>query len=353
MSLRAGKKGELVIDGDVVDFAKELLKNKEYFGALACLHSLIEAWMEELYERAYAEAHTLSESKDRNLKGFRYGKLWNDLLGLRLITSDEAIAIEDFGRLRDRVVHHLVKFQFRPKSEYRIKQTEVIDGFNDGLKIVKLLKEKAGSQFTSTTTFDKSRKGTITIPQQAKTIRGIRIRHDGIQQIHKTILPLLERLSHILDDSPTVRGFPADIARYHSDAVSYLLAGKNKESISASSAAIELAINKDLRMDKVRGKRKKWLDLNPRVLKLAKANGLPVEFLLVPDDDLVKGIVWFIIRRNIFEAEDVHYNDSPVPSPMLVYQKGKRTLIRPSSHPLVFPVQQLASAHDFLMKLYG
>lgn len=178
MSVGLGKNGELAIKGSILAYAQKLFKQKDYFGAFASLHSLIESWMQELYERDYANKHTILETDERSKKGYRYNQLRRDLLGLHLISDKEATDIADFDTLRDRVVHRAVKDQFRASEQYRVKEAEVIEGFNKGIKVAKLLRARCGGRFTTRVLLDKSGKATITVPMQARTLVGIGLRTD-------------------------------------------------------------------------------------------------------------------------------------------------------------------------------
>jgi len=353
MRMGVGKNGELVIEGDILEYAKELLKRKEYFGAFACLHALIEAWMEELFEREYAKRHRLKEARDRSLKGYRYGRLKEDLLKHRLISADEAKAVEGFDDLRHRVVHRIVKFQFRPKEHYRVRETEVINGFNRGVELVGLLKAKCEGQFSTTVLLDESGKGTVTVPQQAKTLGYVRVRIEDPKPPPEALARLEDRIGFVKSDIDKVRKFPPAVAKYHSQAVSSFLAGDFAGSISASSAAVEVAINYDLRMKELREERHEWLGLTHDVLKFARARGLPVDRLLIEGDNVDQEEVWFVIRRDKFESGEVYRSAGPVPLPMLIEKKGDKTLVRTSLRPETMPLQQLISAHEFLMSLYS
>ncbi len=110
--------------------------------------------MQDLYELNYSRKygpHKLWEFLKRTLeKGYRYDELRRTLLREGLITQQEAKRIENFGTLRDRVVHRLVKYSFQTYKEYVIRKDEVIQGLEEGLTLVDLLSAKSRHRVSMT-----------------------------------------------------------------------------------------------------------------------------------------------------------------------------------------------------------
>jgi len=164
---------------------------------------------------------------------------------------------------------------------------------------------------------------------------------------------LVRKIKFVYDDLNTADKFSPVLSWYYANAVLSFLTGNFVASISTSSACVEIAINMDERMQDLRGPMQNWLHLNPKNLKKAKERGLPIDKLLIKDDDLEKPSVAFIDRRNKFDHGEIYLPSSPTGGPPLLIVRGKKhTTIRPSFHIWTMPLQQLMSAHGFLVALY-
>ncbi len=138
-----------------LEYAKKLFQNREYFGAFTVIHTLIEFWMQNLVELDYLKRHDPIKQleflkKTEEERGYRYSKLRNTLVKQGFITSEEAKRIENFGRLRDRIVHRLVKYTFQTYKWYIVRKDEVIQGFEEGLALVHLLSAKSTHRWSMT-----------------------------------------------------------------------------------------------------------------------------------------------------------------------------------------------------------
>jgi len=153
MSVEEKPDGRLVIKGDIIKYAKELFDEKEYFGAFARIHALIEFWMQQLYERHYVKKHgdrSFFEKYEGLKETYRYGRLVDCLKKEKIIDAEEANRIKSFGKLRDRIIHRLVKYAYQTQPEYMVNKDEVIQGFNEGVALEKLLSEKVRSTIFNT-----------------------------------------------------------------------------------------------------------------------------------------------------------------------------------------------------------
>ena len=159
MGIEEWSQGQLVVI-DPPKYAKMLFKKMEYFGAFTVLHALIEFWMQNLYEltlihkigplRAYEE-HV---AKAR----YRYRLLVGDLLKAKLIGKGEAKRIEDFGLLRDRIAHRLVKYSYQTYPWHLVGKAEVVHVFEEGLALVDLLSARCNNKTSMTFPLRPSRK---------------------------------------------------------------------------------------------------------------------------------------------------------------------------------------------------
>lgn len=93
----------------------------------------------------------------------------------------------------------------------------------------------------------------------------------------------------------------ADFEMYQTDvdaAYSFVLAIYSA-TIFFASRAVEMAINKDARMQEKRNESSwKWLSLSRKIMKDARTNGLPVSLLLNPGEMELESDPVFVVRRN-------------------------------------------------------
>jgi len=150
MSIEEWPEGQLVVKGDIVKYASKLFEQREYFGAFARIHALIEFWMQDLYELDYLKKRGPIQLHERLTKLYRYGTLVRDLEKSEILTSGEATRLREFGWLRDRIMHRLVKYSYQTYPWHVVKKDEVLRGFEEGLALAELLSAKAGHQFSMT-----------------------------------------------------------------------------------------------------------------------------------------------------------------------------------------------------------
>jgi hypothetical protein len=90
-----------------------------------------------------------------------------------------------------------------------------------------------------------------------------------------------------------------DIVMTDTDAAYSFVLGVFGATIFFASRAVEMAINKDGRMQERRTKSPwEWLTLSRKVLKEARANGLPVDLLLNAEEVRLECDPVFVLRRN-------------------------------------------------------
>lgn len=150
MSVEEWPDGHLVVKGNIVEYAKKLFEENEYFGAFARIHALVEFWMQALYEQKLLEKLGPIQLYERLTKLYRYGALVHDLEKDGLLAAEEANKVKQFGSLRDRIMHRLVKYSYQTYPWHVVKKEEVVRGFEQGLALVELLSAKAGHQFSMT-----------------------------------------------------------------------------------------------------------------------------------------------------------------------------------------------------------
>lgn len=161
-----------------------------------------------------------------------------------------------------------------------------------------------------------------------------------------------EKIAFVFADMEIYNRFSLIVRAYFANAITCFMASNFIASVAMSSASVEIAINEDERLLEYRGSLKEWRNLNVRLLSVAKEKGLPIEKLLIQGDDLGKGNVWFILRRNKFAHGEI-YLSTQGQVPLLMDRKGKNIRVLLSSRPETMALQQLMSAHSFLKALYS
>ncbi len=111
---------------------------------------------------------------------------------------------------------------------------------------------------------------------------------------------LIEKINYFYEDEEIYNRFPQVVDLYFQNALGSYITTNYYASLAASSASVEVSINHDLRILKHRGEMQNWLNLNLDLLRIAKNEGLPIDEIMIKDDDLEKENVSFIIRRNKF-----------------------------------------------------
>lgn len=147
MSVEERWDGVLVLKGDIVEYARKLIAKKEYFGAFARIHALLEFTMQNRYEmdRWILRGHIPHEIQFRIQHGkpkiYRYRELKNKLLKEKIISQEEANRIGNFGDIRDRIMHRLVKYSYQSRPENMVKKDEALKLFEQGVELVNALRQ--------------------------------------------------------------------------------------------------------------------------------------------------------------------------------------------------------------------
>jgi hypothetical protein len=165
---------------------------------------------------------------------------------------------------------------------------------------------------------------------------------------------LARMLGFVPDDLGILQKFPLVVRQYYLDALLSFLTTNFIASILASSESVEAAINHDTRMriDPIN----EWHMLTSKTLNFAKAQGLPVEKLLIDTDSLEKGKVDFLTFRHKFGHGDIHITRATKGKLILLEtaerKGGLQVNFRETPGRLRIALQQLKVAYGFLSDLY-
>jgi hypothetical protein len=165
---------------------------------------------------------------------------------------------------------------------------------------------------------------------------------------------LAKMLSFVHDALGVIQKFPFVVRQYYLDALLSFLTFNFFASILASSESVEAAINRDTRMrfDPI----KEWPMLTSKTLNIAKAQGPPVEKLLIDTDNSEEGRIDFLTFRQKFGHGDIHIT-SLIKGRLLLLETAERrgglqVNLRETPGRLRIALQQLKLAHGFLSALY-
>lgn len=159
MAIEEGEAGQLIFPkgmDEYLEYARKLVEEKEYFGAFARIHALIEFWMQDLFEQDYQTSHSDDEltklvSESGPKAQYRFSRLVEALTKRDLLTPDEAKRLKDFNLLRDRILHRLVKYSFQTYPWHVVMRSEAEGEFEEGVKLAKLMEAKCGGQWIMVT----------------------------------------------------------------------------------------------------------------------------------------------------------------------------------------------------------
>src|SRR2546421_3503615 len=138
------KEGQLVITSDIVQDAKRAFEQNEWFGAYARIHVMIEFWMQQIYELDYSQKNKMHELVEKLNKNYfyGYGQLIRDTTRMGYITEGESQRLSEWGKLRNRIFHRLIKYSYQTAHYNVVKKEEVIRGFDEGLALEELVRER-------------------------------------------------------------------------------------------------------------------------------------------------------------------------------------------------------------------
>jgi hypothetical protein len=137
------EKERLVGTTDIVEETKDAFRRGEWFGAFARLHCVIEFWMQEIYEFDCGKDQEVGQADYLN-KHYFYGywRLVEDVRKIGIITDEEATRLVEFGILRNRIFHRLIRHSYSTGPNDAVGKDEVARGFEEGLALETLLKER-------------------------------------------------------------------------------------------------------------------------------------------------------------------------------------------------------------------
>lgn len=137
------EKERLIGTSDILEDAKSAFQRNEWFGAFARVHCMIEFWMQEIYEFDSKKNQTTEQVEYFN-KHYFYGywRLTEEIRRLGYITDEEAKRLVEYGRLRNRIFHRLIKHNYSAAHNNAVREEEVAKGFEEGLALESLVRER-------------------------------------------------------------------------------------------------------------------------------------------------------------------------------------------------------------------
>lgn len=146
MRVSKRKDGSLNLVGDISAGTEEAFKETRYVEAFALLHSEIDWWMANAYQfyrmgSGTAEGKLWEKMVDE--KTYRFKGSAEFLRDVGIITQDQFERLEQFDRLRNKIVHRLVIHSYRPRKSNTVTEGEVQSGFIEGRRLREILKGKS------------------------------------------------------------------------------------------------------------------------------------------------------------------------------------------------------------------
>lgn len=130
----------------IVEYSRRLIGENEFFGAFGRVHSLIEFMMQNRYEMdARLRKGLIPEEQEIEMttgepKIYRWRELIEKLREAELINHDEAKRIKNFGCMRDRIMHRLMKYSFQSRQHYRVVKEDAVKLFEEGVQLADLFR---------------------------------------------------------------------------------------------------------------------------------------------------------------------------------------------------------------------
>ena len=149
MEFTEWKEGQLVITSDIVQDAKRAFEQNEWFGAYARIHVMIEFWMQQIYELDYSQKNKMHELVEKLNNNYFYGyrQLIRDTTRMGYITEGESQRLSEWRKLRNRIFHRLIKYSYQTAHYNVVKKEELIRGFEEGLALEELVRERVQQIF--------------------------------------------------------------------------------------------------------------------------------------------------------------------------------------------------------------
>ena len=133
----------LVLDGDILEGAREAYQEDRIIEAFALLHAFIEWEMTNLYETSQIINGVILHSLRKNFrehKMYLFRSLNKELLKKKLIEHSEYKRFLDWYNIRNRIIHRLVAFSYHPDAFNKVTREEVENGFLEGEALSELLR---------------------------------------------------------------------------------------------------------------------------------------------------------------------------------------------------------------------
>jgi len=150
---------------------------------------------------------------------------------------------------------------------------------------------------------------------------------NNLKELMPQILERAARIGHV-----DLGDIDFDLWQAYTDTSYSFILGFFAATVFFASRAVEMAINKDARMQDERMKsERKWLSLNRRVLKEARIMGLPADLLLDSDEVKLENDPLFIVRRNkVVHGDTEGYKDATGFYKVTDFTKSYRLPVAPS-----------------------
>ena len=143
MSAKETPEGKVELRGNVIEYAEKLFDEKEYYGAFSRILSLIQCWMQILYDEHFKLTYDSFEKYRRSERKFSYFILISDLAGIKLINEDEKKRLKDFRESWSLLRNRLVRHTYSRNPWYAVDKKELLAAFQNGKDLVDFLARKS------------------------------------------------------------------------------------------------------------------------------------------------------------------------------------------------------------------
>ncbi len=141
--------GTLCLEGDILNGAREALKETRYVEAFALLNALIDWWMTALIRLDW---ETKKEKTEKLPNKYRFNGSLKRLRRKEIISENERERLLEFYDMRNLIIHRLVTRSYlnEPKPNRNepdtnnVTEKEVFEEFKEGEELVKMLRGKTG-----------------------------------------------------------------------------------------------------------------------------------------------------------------------------------------------------------------
>ncbi len=142
MRVKEWADGGLILDGGLEEGVKEAYESGRLVEAFALLHGWIDWLMGAVYQLYIDRKEGGREDLGRLIED---NPSWRESLerlsSNNIMNTEELNRLKEFNNVRNRVIHRLVARGYQTRRE-KITKEEAERGFNEGLRLVELLKAK-------------------------------------------------------------------------------------------------------------------------------------------------------------------------------------------------------------------